>query len=165
MDAQERVRFLEANLGRQLAWIGAADSRSAFIFAVDTAMLGLLAAVAPRQAASWGVAPAVFASFATVFVLASLLFITFASFPRVEGPRGSLVFFRGITQRTTQQFKDAVAALSDESYADDLVNQCYRNAEIASRKFSWVQRSLICLYLAVPPWGLAIYLLYNAGAN
>jgi len=163
METTERIRFLETNLGRQLSWIRAADSRAALAFALNTGMLGVLAAVSPKQATAWGVAPAILASFAAAFALASLVCLTFASFPRVEGPRGSLVFFGGIAQRTTAQFKEAVTALSDESYIDDLANQCHRNAEIASQKFSWVQRAFVCLYLAVPPWGFAIFLLYNIG--
>ncbi len=163
MEITERIRFLETNLGRQLSWIGAADSRSALAFALNTGMLGVLAAISPKQATAWAVAPAVFASFAVVFALGSLVCLTFASFPRVDGPRGSLVFFGGIAQRTAEQFKEAVNVLSDESYVDDLANQCHRNAEIANRKFSWVQRAFVCLYLAVPPWGLAIFLLYNVG--
>ena len=163
METGERVRFLETNLGRQLSWIRAADSRSALAFALNTGMLGFLAAVSPKQATAWGVVPAIFASFAAAFALASLVCLTFASFPRVEGPRGSLVFFGGIAQRTAEQFKEAVIALSDASYVDDLANQCHRNAEIASRKFSWVKRAFVCLYLAVLPWGFAIFLLYNVG--
>ena len=161
METTERIRFLEANLGRQLSWISAADSRSTLAFALNTGMLGVLAAVSPKQATAWCVAPAIFASFAVALALASLICLTFASFPRVAGPRGSLVFFEGIAQRTAAQFKEAVTTLSDESYIDDLVNQCHRNAEIASRKFSWVQRAFICLYLAVPTWGVAVFLLYN----
>jgi hypothetical protein len=163
METTERIRFLEANLGRQLSWIRAADSRLTLAFALNTGMLGVLAAVSPKQATAWAVAPAIFASFAAAFALASLICLTFASFPRVKGPRGSLVFFEGIAQHTAAQFKEAVTALSDESYIDDLVNQCHRNAEIASRKFSWVQRAFICLYLAVPAWGVAVFLLYNIG--
>jgi len=163
VETTERIRFLEANLDRQLSWIRATDSKLALAFALNTGMLGVLAAVSPKQACAWDVAPAIFASFAAAFALASLVCLTFASFPRTEGPRGSLVFFGGIAQRTATQFKEAVAALSDESYIDDLANQCHRNAEIANRKFSWVQRAFICLYLAVPPWGLAVFLLYNIG--
>ena len=163
METTERIHFLEANFDRQLSWIRAADSRLTLAFALDTGMLGVLAAVSPLQPTSWSIASAIFASFAAAFAVASLVCVTFASFPRVQGPLGSLVFFEGISHRTAPQFKEAVIALSDESYIDDLANQCHRNAEIASRKFSWVQRAFVCLYLAAPAWGLAIFLLYNVG--
>ena len=163
MMTTDLIRFLETNLGRQLSWISAADARSAIAFAMNTGMLGGLAAVSPKQATAWDCTPAIFASFAAAFAITSLVCITAATFPRVEGPRGSLVFFRGIAQRTSEQFKEAINALSDESYIDDLANQCHQNADIARRKFSWVQRSFVFLYLAVPMWASAIFLLYNVG--
>ena len=158
----DRVTFLEGSLGRQLRWIAAADSKASFVFAIDTAMLGLLAAVAPKSGAAWAVAPAIFASFAAAFGLATLLFLSIASFPRTKGPKSSLIYFAGIAQRDGDQFEKAVSEISRESYATDLAAQCHRNAEIANRKFAWVQRSLVCLYLSVLPWGVAVFLLYNA---
>lgn len=158
----DQVDFLEANLARQLGWIAAADSKVSFVFAIDTAMLGVLAAVSPTTGSAWGVAPAICAAFAVALGLATLLFLCFASFPRTKGPKSSLVYCGGIAQRDANQFRDAVARLSLESYATDLAAQCHRNAEIASRKFIWVQRALVSLYLSVLPWGVAILLLYNA---
>ncbi len=159
----DQISFLEKNLARQIAWISAADSKISFVFAIDTALLGLLAAVSPKQASSWTVAPAIFAAFAAVFVLASLIFLSLASFPRTKGPKSSLIFFGGIVQRDADQFRRAMCEMSAESHIDDLCVQCHRNAEIAERKFVWVQRAMVTLYLSVAPWFLAIYLLYNVG--
>ena len=158
----DRVTFLEASLARQLGWIAAADSKASFVFAIDTAMLGVLAAVSPKTGSAWAVAPAIFAAFAVAFGLATLSFLCFASFPRTKGPKYSLIYFGGIAQRDAEQFRDAVSELSFESYTQDLSAQCHRNAEIASRKFTWVQRALVSLYLSVLPWGTAILLLYTA---
>ena len=157
----DQVSFLEANLARQLGWIAAADSKASFGFAIDTAMLGLLAAVSPKSGSAWAVAPAIFASFAAAFGLATLLFLSFASFPRTKGPKNSLIYFAGIAQRDVDQFGGAVAELSQQAYTADLSAQCHKNAEFASRKFTWVQRALVCLYLSVLPWGITIFLLYN----
>lgn len=162
MDHREQILFLETNLGRQLLWIAAADTKAAFAFTVNTAMLGVLAAVAPKSAATWTIAPAIFASFAVALGLASLIFLSFASFPRTQGPKGSLIFCGGIAQRNLEQFKQAVTSLTAGAYIDDLVAQCHRNAEIAICKFSWIQRALLCLYLSVTPWALALFLLYSA---
>ena len=155
------VSFLEKNLARQISWISAADSKISFVFAIDTAMLGLLAAVSPKAASSWAVAPAIFAAFAALCGLASLAFLSLASFPRTKGPKSSLIFFGGIARRDVDQFRKAACEMSTESHFDDLCVQCHRNAEIAKRKFVWVQRALVALYLSVAPWCLAIYLLYN----
>lgn len=161
MEHRDLMHFLETNLTRQLQWIGAADSKVTFGFTLSTAMLGLLAAVSPKSAACWTVAPAIFASFAAALGLSSLLFLSFASFPRTHGPKSSLIYFEGIVQRDHDQFKDAIKSLTQEAYVDDLASQCHRNAEIAARKFLWVQCALVCLYVSVPPWAVAIYLLYS----
>ena len=162
MEHHEQAVFLETNLGRQLHWIAAADTKAAFAFTLNTAMLGLLAAVAPRSTATWTIAPAIFTSFAVALGLASLLFLSFASFPRTLGPKGSLIYCIGVAQRNLEQFKQAVTSLTAEAYIDDLAAQCHRNAEIATRKFTWVQRAILCLYLSVTPWALALFLLYSA---
>ena len=160
MDHQELVPLLESNLSRQLHWIYSADTKAKFAFTLATAMLGVLAAVASGDAEAWGKAPAIFASFATALGVASLLSVSFATFPRTKGPKGSLIYCGGIAERTLDQFREAVSAVSSDSYVADLGAQCHRNAEIATAKFLWVQRALRCLYLSVPPWALAIWLLY-----
>lgn len=161
MDQAELVRVLEISLSRQLTWIGAADSRVAFIFALNTAMLGVLAAVAPTTVAEWTILSAVVTAFSTVFAGCSLLALSFACFPRTAGPKNSLVYFGGIAQRDTKQFHDAIVGLTVDEYVADLSAQVHRNAEIAFKKFYWVQRALICLYAVVIPWSLAFYLLYS----
>ena len=161
METRDRVQFLETNLARQISWVSAADSKSSFIFTLAVAMLGLLAAVAPKDASGWTIGSAVFAALAGSLELASLLMLSFASFPRTGGPKGSLLYFGGIAKRERGQFKDAACDLGDEAYVEDLCAQCHRNAEIADTKFTWAQRALLMLYLSVVPWGLAIYLLYS----
>ena len=160
MDRSERVRILENNLSRLLGWVSAADSRIGLILALDTAMLGSLAALAPR-ASGWEVAPAIFSTLAGGALLTSLLLLSFASFPTTSGPRGSLIFFEGIASSETDAYLQSVNELTEEQYLDDLAKQCHRNAEIARKKFKWVRWSLSSLYLAVLPWALAVYLLYQ----
>jgi len=160
VNSAERVSFLETNLARQLAWVAAADSKTSFVFAVNTAMLGLLAAASPKAVSGWAIAPAIFAAFAAALGLASLVLLSLAAFPRTKGPKGSLVFFGGIAKREAGQFHTAACGVTVEAYVDDLCAQCHRNAEIADSKFAWVQRSLFALYLEVVPWCLAVYLLY-----
>jgi hypothetical protein len=162
MEEKDRISFLEDNLDRQLQWIAAADSRIAFIFTLSTAMLGVLAAISPTTPKDWSLAAGIWASAALAGGLASLLLLSFAAFPRTDGPKGSLVYFGGISQRERDQFVRDVLALDNGVYCEDLAKQCHVNAEIANRKFTWVKRSLISLYLSITPWGLAVYLLYGA---
>jgi hypothetical protein len=82
------ISFLESNMARQLGWISAADSKASLVFAIDIAMLGLLAAVSPTTGTEWTLAPAIFAAFTATFGLATLLFLSLVSFPRTKGPNG-----------------------------------------------------------------------------
>ena len=161
MEQRQLIAVLEANLTRHLHWIGAADSKAAFAFTMDTAMLGVLAAVAPQTSAAWSIPPAIAASFAAALLLASLLFVSISAFPRTEGPKGSLIYFGGVSGRDLAKFKGELRALTDDGYLDDLASQCHRNAEIATRKYRWVQRSLLSMYMSVLPWAVALCLLFG----
>ncbi len=51
--------------------------------------------------------------------------------------------------------------MSETGLVEDLSDQCHRNAEIAEIKFAWIRRSLTGLFMAIVPWAVAIFLLYN----
>lgn len=156
----ERVAMLEGNLARQLQLVGSVEGRSGLILALSTAMLGMLAAQAPR-AAAWTVASALWAMGASLGLVASLGFLCASSFPRTVGPPGSIVFFEGIASRSADQYRQCVASISLKSYADDLALQCHRNGEIAKSKFGWLRASMTVLYLSVLPWAIAVFKLYQ----
>lgn len=161
MEGAEQIKLLEANLARQLQWIAWSDTKSAFIFSVTAAMVGLLAAVSPTTAALWNTSQSVSACFTIAAAAATFIFLSLATFPRTDGPKGSLVYCGGIAQRDQAQFGDEILAISNNKYAIDLAVQCHRNAVIACEKFKWVQRAMISLYLAVGPWAVAVWLLYS----
>jgi hypothetical protein len=151
--------YSRSNLARQLQFIGSADSRAGLVLALDTAMLGVLAALSP-DAAKWDVAGAIFSAIAVVGLLLSLLFLSFASFPRTKGPRGSVLYFEGIVGRDANTYLQELRTLTSDAYVCDLARQCHRNAEIARAKYVWLRGSLISLYAGVVPWALAVFLLY-----
>lgn len=161
MESDERISLLEANLARQLQWISWSDTKSAFIFSVTATMVGLLAAVSPANISLWSTAQAVVASFTVAAAAAVFIFLSLATFPRTDGPKGSLVYCGGIAQRELAQFGDEIFAVSNDGYARDLAAQCHRNAALACEKFKWIQRAMIALYLAVGPWAVSVWLLYS----
>ena len=161
MESRDRIALLEANLARQLQWISWSDTKSAFIFTLAAAMVGLLAAVAPDRPAEWTTGQAVSTSFAIAAAAATFVFLSLAAFPRTDGPKGSLVYCGGVAQREQSQFFVEISGISYEEYAADLAAQCHRNATIACEKFKWIQRALIGLYLAIAPWAIAVWLLYS----
>ena len=162
MEQKERINILEKNLSRQLDWISKADSKVPFIFALNTAMLGVVAALLPNTAFGWDIAAGYFIFFTLFLCFISLLLLALSSFPRTDGPIGSLIYFGGIIAKEIEPFTNAVESLTTSEYMEDLIKQAYRNAQIANKKYFWIQRSLFCLFLSVLPWLMAVYLLYSS---
>lgn len=157
-------KMLEKNLDRLLHWIGAADSKIAPILAIDTAMIGVLAALYSKLSVSlgwclWLVIPSV------IVLGLSILTLAIAVFPRTKGPEGSTIYFGGIASCEFKTYKAKMCELHPEEYRDDLIAQCHRNAQIAAEKYKWVKRSMICLFPGIVFWVPAVYVLYGACKN
>lgn len=161
----ETIRFLESNLERQLGWIAAADKKASFIFAVNTAMMGVLAAISPGNIESWGSAPGFLASVTTMLSLVCFGFIVASAFPRTAGPERSLIYFGKAANLTIEQYHSVVCDLSEADYIRDLSDQTHRNAQIASSKYGLVQHANRFLFIAVPIWLFTILLLYSQPAT
>lgn len=153
---------MERELDRLLIWVRAADTRVTLVLPLDTAMLGALAAVG-SDICAWNTWQVIWGLLAVIPLTASLVFLVLATFPRTDGPPSSLVFFGGIANRTEREFRDAVYAVDEAGYAEDLISQCYVNAVIAAKKFRWVKLSLLGVFSAAIPWFLAIYSMYQVG--
>jgi hypothetical protein len=144
-----------------LHWINAADTKAAFVFTLDTAMLGVLASFSSRGTEAWAIGTTVLIFITVALLLPSLLFVSFATFPRTDGPKRSLIYFGGICSRDLNEYKKDSKSLTEDDYIEDLTAQCHQNAVIANNKFFWVQFALLLMYLSVVPWGLAVYLLFG----
>jgi len=158
-----KIEKLEKILDLQLGWVRAADTRLTLTLPLATAMLTVLAALAPEPT-NWNILPAITCSISAIIVLLSIVFSYFAFFPRTQGPKGSFVFFGGIAAREAEQYRKSILDLTEDEYMTDLSNQCHRNAQIASQKYAWAQRSLAALLIAILPWLISIYLLYNTSS-
>ncbi len=158
MDTPERNRFMELSLFRLIITNNAADTKVATLIGMNTTMLAVLAALVTRQEVvqAWMVG---LITLAALGLLLSLLFLSLSSFPRTSRPARSIVFFGAISAVTGNVFADRVRTISDAEYLDDLVEQCYRTATIASRKFRWIQRAQMAWYSSILPWLLTVYLL------
>ena len=157
----DRIDFLEKELDRLLGWGRAAESRLGLVLPLSTAMLGALAVLAPPTA-DWTILGAVSVSFAALLLVLSVAFSACAAFPRTSGPKGSLIYFGAIVHMDAQQYAAALQGMSPDDYRDDLTQQCHRNAQIADRKFVWIQRSMACLFIGALPWSVGLFTLYTA---
>ncbi|MBW9263725.1 MAG: hypothetical protein K1564_19360 [Candidatus Thiodiazotropha sp. (ex. Lucinisca nassula)] len=153
------IERAEKVLTLQLEWVKTADSKVPPLFAIDIAMLGLLAALV-KVLPSWTIPAAIACSIATIPLLLSLFSLALAMFPRLDGPKESKVFFGGITKQSEKNFKENFFSDDGSDYRDDILSQAYRNAEIASKKYSNIKFAFIFTFSSAIPWVIAVYLLY-----
>lgn len=160
MNEKDRIDWLDKILGRQIQWIAAADSRIIILLGIDTAMLGVLA-TRVQILKAWTIPDACAVTLALVALAISLFSVGMAAVPRTSGPKQSLIFFQGIADHDIEQFKTAMENLTNADLIKDLANQTHRNAQIASLKFRWVTCSLRLLVIAITPWAVALFLMYQ----
>lgn len=155
------IERAENTLSRLLEWIRAVDSKVPVVMAIATGMLGVIAATAPApkeltsSAFAWivvGAAP----------LAVSLALCAKATFPQVDGPPGSLIYFGGIAAKPQRSYLQAALERTDQGYLEDLLGQCHRNAEIAKGKYDSVRFALIWLLAGIPAWLAALYALAGA---
>jgi hypothetical protein len=157
----DRADLAKHILALNLGWIVSADSKVGPIFAIDTAMLGTIAALAPANG-EWASSQIVATTLAGGLLLASLICLAASVFPRLSGPKGSAFFFGGIAEMDRDKYVKHLLDSPVNDLMEDLVRQCHRNAEIAQKKYSWIKWSMILLFLSVLPWLVTVTLLYAA---
>lgn len=145
---------------RTLDWIATADVKVGVAVAIDTAMLGGLAAVYAAADAtsrtSWANASAIAAALG---MAVAIFCVAMAAIPRMLGPVSSMIFFGRVSERTETEYFDEYQKLTDESFLQDLVTQIHRNAQIATAKHQWVRKGLNWSFYSAIPWLVAVFLL------
>lgn len=160
LNTEDLVARQEIVLSRLIEWIKAADTKLTLTLPLSTTMTGALAVLVP-PVSGWTVGGGIAASAATFFLILSIIFAALACFPRTSGPLGSLVYFGGIVSKDLDQYCKAVRIQTRVEYLEDLIRQCHRNAQIAERKYTWLQRAMGCMFIALIPWASAIFTLYS----
>ena len=149
----------EKILSLQLDWVKTADAKVPPVFAIDVAMLGVIIALM-KTCTSWGIPAAIATALCLIPLVLSIVFLALSMFPRLSGPKGSRVFFGGITKTEEAKYLEEVKKLDEEEFVDDLLGQSYRNADIAEKKYTYLKLAFISSFASVPFWLTAIYLLY-----
>ena len=147
-------------LSKQLSFIFAADNKVAPIFAINTAMLGVLAALIP-PIANWTIFGAITTTLSAIPLIASMIFLTLVTFPRLSGPKGSYIYFGGITTKSEDSYVNGMMNIEDDVFLKDILTQTYRNAEIAQSKFNHITKAMALTFISLPIWLLAVWLLYG----
>lgn len=156
-DVTTQIARAEANLERQLEWVSRHDGKVNFVFAIDTALFGALAAVL-EPISSWSVMQTIFAALALLFLSLSIVPIIATTFPRTAAPAASLIFFGEIGKLELSRYSQLWRAQSDEAYLEDLLAQCHVNSSILSSKFANLKISYAGLFLSLPFWCLSVFL-------
>ena len=152
IDRQEKI------LARLGEWVRAADTRFPPLAAMNTAMMGIFAALAPGVS-KWTPELISSGSIAASLLGTSLVFLALAVFPRTKGPPHSIIYFEGIRSRTSESYHATINELTETNYLADLIEQSHRNAEIAHVKFRYVRLAMIAWFSSIVPWSSTLYLL------
>lgn len=154
------VDVLESELNRLLEWVRAAETRLALVLPLSTAMLGALAIFAP-VISDWTIILAITLFIAVLFLVMSIVCAAIAAFPRTTGPKGSMIYFGGISAMNLKDYSSAVNTLTKDKYKNDLIEQCHRNGQIAQQKFAWVQKSMASLFISAVPWTISLFIMFS----
>lgn len=156
----ERLRVAQWVLERNLGWIAAAEIKVGVIVALDTAMLGVLAAsFSGLQPLERTACANFFTVVAAISIVAAIICAAMSVLPRVNGPQQSLLFFGCIAQHHCPNYAAKFRAATEGDMLEDCLAQIHRNAEIARDKFMWVRRSMKWSFFSVAPWVVALSLL------
>lgn len=159
-DDVERIEAAKWLFERTLGWIATADVKVGVALALDTAMLGGLAA------AFAGSDYHLRTAWCYVFVVAATAGMAFAMFcagmaalPRMRGPVQSMIFFGRVVEKDVDSYVEEFAKLTRGELLADLARQIHRNSEVACDKHYWVRRSLFWSFLSAGAWIVAIAML------
>jgi Family of unknown function (DUF5706) len=164
MNAEKAAHASRDQLNLVLSFFPRVESKSSVLLAIDTSMLGFLAAKAPRwqEFSTW---MAVAAILTVLLLSASIVMLYRGAFPQLSGGHGSLIYFREIANRTEHRFVEEFKAQSDEQYVNDLLGQAWRNSEILCVKFDCLKRAFAFMALAILPWLTTVVLFATRPAS
>lgn len=158
MSTEELISVQEQTLSRLLDWIKAVDVKVPIVMVVNTAMLGYVGSSVPSPA-EWTWFAVIGAAMGTIPPGLSLWFCFMATSPKLDGPRKSLLYFGGISDRGVDEYNLELAATTREQYLRDLNLQCHRNSVIATKKYWNLGRAMKVLVWGVLPWMVSLYVL------
>lgn len=159
-DDKQRIQIGQWLFERHIGWIATSDVKVGVLMALDTAMLGGLAAAFsssdPHLRTAWCYLTVLTASGGMVI---AMFCAGMAAIPRMLGPVKSMIFFGRISEKKEADYAADFEKMSEKDFLRDLSVQIHRNAQIATIKHGWVRKGLIWSFLAAIPWIAAIALL------
>ena len=164
MARENEIEIAKVQLERILGFFASVDAKASVALGVNVAMLGLLAANAPsvKLLNPWDL----FAAPPILLIGISLYNLYHCSFPRLEGGKTSLVYFREIAERTEAKYIEEFRAETDDQHINDVLGQVWQNSKILRQKYELLRTSLVFLAWGTVAWVvcLAIFAAQNKAA-
>lgn len=151
----EPMTIASAALERNLAWVRTADAKVSPVFAVNAGMLGVLGVRMPDLETLPVVVVLVWA-LAAAALLGSTICLGLVVFPRLTGPKDSVVFFGTVVHMAESVYIQRLTAQPTDALVADLARQAFRNAEIAAAKYAHLRLAMIGLFAGFPLWLAAL---------
>lgn len=157
---RNKVEFAEKALSRQLEWISKSDAKIPVIFAINSAMLGYVISLLPNFK-SWTICITSITLWVIILLSGSVALLALAAFPRLKGPKSSLLFFGSIVKRDEVTYIREMRDITDNDLVEDLLKQTYRNSQIAAIKYSYIKWATISTFISFPFWLITLWFLYR----
>lgn len=157
INTQTQIERAQSSLDRKLDWVSRHDARIAFVAGISIAMLGVLANAA-ASITEWSSVLYVIFGLAAALLTLGLILIYCSQYPKTNARNSSLIFFGTIGSLKCDEYKKRFKERTDEEHLDDLLYQIHTNAEILTKKFSFLKWAMISMALAIIPWVFGLYL-------
>ena len=155
VESRWNIETQERSLDRITEWIRAADIKSSLLLAIDTSMIAAILGLSARPG-GWTEWSGALILFGIAFLFASIVMAALSTSPQLTGKTPSLIFFGDIASRGPIEYSVRVESRTPSDYLKDLNAQCHRNSEVAFRKYRWIQRASMALFMGIIPWLIAL---------
>jgi hypothetical protein len=162
VDNDKLITAAKDELNLVLSFFPRVESRSSVVLAIDTGMGAFLVGSAPPLHLfclwMWITGGLTIACLAV-----SVGFLSWGSSPQLKGGEGSLVYFGEISKRTEYKLIEEFSAQSEKHYANELLSQAWRNANILGVKFFCLKWAFRFMAFSILPWlvRLALFASYS----
>ena len=151
MQTKERIDIASKQLDRVLSFFARVEAKASFIFAVNSALLTLIALnLHWDDFQKWYVI--VPAGLGVILIVISMYFVFRSYFPSLKGGSNSLIYFREIAKCREAEYVDQARKIEEDELIGDLNAQTWRNSEILTAKYDAIKIAFILTALSLIPW-------------
>lgn len=156
-----KILQADASLTRLLSFFPRVDTKFSVILAIALAIVASLGnMVAKVECLGWSLALSL--GLSGLLIVGCLWQIYKGTFPDLEGPKDSVIYFSAIADLKLEKFQGLMNNLTPSNYHRDLVNQCHRNSQILKYKFDRLKSSYQLLLWTLIPYLISLWLFEKA---